>query len=250
MKYLLDSHTHTYMSGHAYNTIQEMALAAKEKGLKALAITDHGPTICGACHPMYFSNFHVVNRNMYGIELLLGAELNIVDYEGNLDLPINTLRRLDVGVAGIHPNVGNGEKYPPYIPGDIKENTRAFIGAIENPEIDIISHPDDSRVPVDYETLVKSARDNRVLLELNVSSLSPLNVRGKGGAAENMKTMLKYCEQYGAHVIVNSDAHCACAIGDFDKVDALLQEVHFPEELVVNHDLELYKSFLHRFNTK
>ncbi len=248
MKYVLDSHTHTIMSGHAYNTMQEMALAAKELGLEALGITEHGPTVHGGCHPIYFTNYNVVDRFMYGIELLLGVELNIVDYSGKVDLPSSNLKKIDVGIAGVHPNVGNGEQYPPYIPGDIKENTRAFLGAMENPDVDMISHPDDSRVPVDYEALVKGARDNRVLLELNASSLDPFNVRGRGGAAENMKTMLRFCEQYGTHVIVNSDAHCACSIGKFDKIDAILKEVHFPEELVVNRDLELYRSFLHRFH--
>lgn len=247
MKYLLDSHSHTIMSGHAYNTMQEMALAAKEKGLQALAITDHGPTIHGTCHPIYFTNFKVVDRFMYGIELLLGVELNIVDYQGKVDLPSNYLKRIDVGIASIHPNVGNGEQYPPYVPGDIKENTRAYLGAIENPDVDIIGHSDDPRLPVDYEELAKSARDNRVLLELNASSLNPLNVRGKFGAADNMRAILRACEKFGTHVIVNSDAHCTCEIAEFDGVDAIIKEVGFPEELVVNRDVELYKSFLHRF---
>ncbi len=247
MDFLLDSHSHTFMSGHAYNTVQEMALAAKEFGLKALAITEHGPTIPGTCAPIYFTNFNVIDRRMYGIELLMGIELNIVDYQGGLDLSSGSLRKIDVGIASVHPNVGNGENYPAYIPGDVKENTRAYLGAMESPDVDIIGHPDDPRVPVDYEALVKGARENHVLLELNASSLDPMNVRGKGGAAENMKKMLAFCERYGTHVIVNSDAHCACAIGRFDKIAAILQDIHFPEELVVNRDLTLYKSFLHRF---
>lgn len=249
MKYLLDSHTHTLVSGHAYNTIQEMVLTAKNIGLKAIAITDHGPTIPGTCAPIYFTNYNVIDRSMYeGIELFMGVELNIVDYEGKVDIPSSGLRKIDVGIASIHPNVSNGERYPAYIPGDWKQNTRAYLGAMENPDVDIIGHPDDGRLPVDYEALVKGARDSHVLLELNASSLDPLNVRGKSGAAENMKIMLKYCEQYGVHVIVNSDAHCSCSIGKFEKIDSILQEIHFPEELVVNRDLELYKSFLHRFN--
>lgn len=248
MQYVLDSHTHTYMSGHAYNTIQEMAVAAKTLGLQALGITDHGPTIPGTCDPMYFTNFHVVDRMMYGIELLLGVELNIIDYDGNVDLQGRFLNWIDVGIASIHPNVGNGERYPAYVPGDIKDNTKAYLGAMENPKVDIIGHPDDGKIPVEYEALAKGARDNHVLLELNAASLEPINVRAKNGSAENMKTMLKFCEKYGTHVIVNSDAHCACKIRNFDRVDAILQEIHFPEELVVNRDLELYKSFLHRFN--
>jgi len=248
LKYLLDSHTHTIMSGHAYNTMQEMALAAKEKGLQALAITDHGPTIHGTCDPIYFTNFKVVDRFMYGIELLLGVELSIVDYQGKVDLPSKYLKEIDVGIASIHPNMRNGEQYPPYIPGDIKENTRAYLGAIENPDVDIIGHSDDPRLPVDYEELAKSARDNKVLLELNASSLNPLNIRCRFGAADNMRPMLRACEKFGTHVIVNSDAHCACGIAYFDGVDAVIKEVGFPEELVVNRDVALYKSFLHRFN--
>ena len=247
MKYLLDSHTHSLMSGHAYNTVQEMALAAKAKGLSALAVTEHAPTVPGTCDPIYFTNYNVVDRYMYGIELLLGVELNIVDYQGKLDLPSTKLKKIDIGIASIHPNVGNGEQYPAYVPGSIKENTRAYLGAMESPDVDVIGHPDDSRVPVDYEVLVRGARDNHVLLELNAASLDPMNVRGKGGAAENMKRMLMYCERFGVPVIVDSDAHCACSIGRFEKIDAILNEVHFPQELVVNGDLALYKSFLHRF---
>lgn len=47
MKTLLDVHTHTIASGHAYSTLQEMAKAAKDKGLEILGITEHGPNIPG-----------------------------------------------------------------------------------------------------------------------------------------------------------------------------------------------------------
>lgn len=79
MKTLLDVHTHTVASGHAFSTLQEMAVAASEKGLKLLGITEHAPGIPGACSPIYFRNLHVVPRRIYGVELLLGAELNIID---------------------------------------------------------------------------------------------------------------------------------------------------------------------------
>ena len=54
---LLDVHTHTIMSGHAFSTIQEMVTAAAQKGLQVLGITEHGPSIPGACDPIYFRNF-------------------------------------------------------------------------------------------------------------------------------------------------------------------------------------------------
>jgi putative hydrolase len=74
MKFVLDSHTHTIASGHAYNTIREMVIAAKEKGLELLAITDHGPKMTGAFSEFYFVNFGAVEKNRLGVELLLGSE--------------------------------------------------------------------------------------------------------------------------------------------------------------------------------
>ena len=80
MKTLLDVHTHnTIASGHAYSSLQEMTLAAKEKGLEILGITEHGPHIPGTCDSIYFRNLHCVPRQLYGIKLMLGAELNILN---------------------------------------------------------------------------------------------------------------------------------------------------------------------------
>ena len=95
MKIELDVHTHTIASGHAFSTLQEMAQAAAGKGLKLLGITEHSPGVPGSCNPIYFRNLHVVPRQMYGIELLLGAEINILDGEGNLDMDENCMRMLD-----------------------------------------------------------------------------------------------------------------------------------------------------------
>lgn len=66
-----------------FSTLQEMAQAAADKGLKVLGITEHSPGVPGTCHPIYFRNLHVVPRRMYGVELLLGAEINILDGKGN-----------------------------------------------------------------------------------------------------------------------------------------------------------------------
>ena len=102
MKIELDVHTHTIASGHAFSTLQEMAQAAADKGLKVLGITEHSPGVPGTCHPIYFRNLHVVPRRMYGVELLLGAEINILDGKGNLDLDEDYMKMLDIRIAGIH----------------------------------------------------------------------------------------------------------------------------------------------------
>lgn len=102
MKIALDVHTHTVASGHAFSSLQEMVHAAAEKGLEMLGITEHAPGIPGSCAPIYFRNLHVVPRKMYGVELMLGAELNILDYDGTVDLTEEYWKMLDLRIAGIH----------------------------------------------------------------------------------------------------------------------------------------------------
>ena len=104
MKTLLDVHTHTIASGHAFSTLQEMTLAAKEKGLEILGITEHSPNIPGTCDPIYFRNLHVVPRNLYGIKLMLGAELNILNTQG----VINAMHNPYIQIIS-HPGDGTAE---------------------------------------------------------------------------------------------------------------------------------------------
>ena len=80
----LDLHTHTIASGHAYSSLQEMAQRASQLGLTYLGITEHGPAIPGTCDPIYFHNMIAIPREMYGVHLLLGAELNILDLDGTV----------------------------------------------------------------------------------------------------------------------------------------------------------------------
>ena len=96
MKTLLDVHTHTIASGHAYSSLQEMTMTAKEKGLEILGITEHGPHIPGTCDPIYFRNLHCVPRQLYGIKLMLGAELNILNTHGDIDLDEDYWHMLDI----------------------------------------------------------------------------------------------------------------------------------------------------------
>ena len=74
MKDIMDLHTHTVASGHAYNTIYEMARSASEKGLALLGITDHGPAMKSAVPANYFNNFKMLPRELYGIKLMFGED--------------------------------------------------------------------------------------------------------------------------------------------------------------------------------
>ena len=92
---VLDIHTHTTASGHAYNTIYEMAQSASRKGLALLGISDHGPAMEGSASKHYFRSSRCIPRELYGVKILFGCELNIMDYDGGVDLDEATERRVD-----------------------------------------------------------------------------------------------------------------------------------------------------------
>lgn len=233
MEFKLDMHTHTIASGHAYATVLEMIRAAADRGLELLGITEHAQGLPGTCGNMYFQNMRVIPRKMYGMEIMMGAEINILDYNGTLSLEEEFIdKNLDIRIAGIHDLC--------YDIGTVSQNTQAIVKAIENPQVDIISHPDDSRIPIDYETIVDAAKENHTLLEVNNSSLDCLSSRV--GAWDNLQVMLKICEDKKVPVIADTDSHFADAVGVFDHVSVLLKEIDFPEELVVNRSVDFLKA--------
>ena len=234
MKIELDMHTHTIASGHAFSTLQEMARAGAEKGLKLLGITEHTSGIPGTCNPIYFRNLHVVPRQMYGIELMLGAEINILDSKGNIDADEELMRKLDIRIAGIHSLC--------YTSGTIEENTDGMVKVIKNPYIQIISHPGDGTALLDFEPIVLAAKKHHTLLEINNSSLKP--ARNKVDACENNRKILELCKKYEVPVILGSDAHISFDIANYEFLYALLQQTEFPEELIVNRSVEMFKNYL------
>ena len=221
---LLDVHTHSIMSGHAYSSLQEMAMAASEKGLQILGITEHAPELPGACDPIYFRNLHVVPRQMYGVRLLLGAELNILDTDGTMDLDEEYYRMLDIRIAGIHSLCWKG--------GPCDENTHAMLQAIRSPWTQIISHPGDGTAQLHFEPIVLAAKETRTLLEINSSSMDP--VRQKKEARDNNIEILRLCKQYEVPIILGSDAHISFSVADYRYALPLLAETDFPEALVIN----------------
>ena len=234
MRDLMDMHTHTLANGHAYNTIYEMVKEAARKDIPMLGITEHAPKMPGSCHKIYFMNLKTLQREIFGVRVLFGAELNILDAEGSVDLPEDILKQLDIGIASIHP--------PCYHGGDAGTNTRAYINAMKNPYIHIIGHPDDGRFPIDYEMLATAAKEYHVLLEVNNSSLSPNSYRP--GARDNYAVMLKLCKLLRVPVIMSSDAHTAAALGGHEEAKKVLKEADFPEELIANYSRRLFTEYV------
>lgn len=228
MRDMLDIHTHTLASGHAYNTMMEMVQAARDKGLAVYGITEHAPKMPGTCQDFYFQNLKVVPRQYGDMRLLLGVELNILDEAGSVDLAEPYLGRMDVAIASLHT--------PCIRPGSRQWNTQCVVETIKNPHIHIIGHPDDGRYPLDYEAVVQAAKEYHTLLEINNHSLEPNCSRQN--ARENDLEILKLCKKYKVSIILSSDAHFHTDILNHTHTYALLEETDFPQELVVNTDKE------------
>lgn len=232
MKYALDVHTHTIVSGHAYSTLMENAKAASEKGIKVLGTTEHGCTMPHSPHIWYFHNYKVLPREMYGVTMLYGVEANIIDYDGNLDMDDETLEKLDVVIGSIHEEV--------YKIGTLEENTKAFINVIKSGKIDIVGHLGNPKIPVDFEKIVKCAKENNVLIEINNSSFTTSRV----GSFGNCTKIAQLCKENGNMIIMNSDAHFCTKIGEFTEAVNMLESIDFPEEKIMNSTPENMIDFL------
>ncbi len=228
-----DMHMHTLASGHAYGTIREMAQAAADVGLELIGITEHGPGIPGTVDPFYFGNLKVVPRVLYGVEVLHGCEVNVLN-DGTPSLKERYMRRLDYCSVGIHglcyENAGK------------EKNTENLISCMRHPKIKFVTHPDDDHTPLDYDLLTAAARETGTALEVNNSSLIKKDHRLN--CYENYRTMLKYARERGVYIIVNSDAHDPSQVGMLDLAVELLESEQFPAELVLNADRDRLVRFL------
>jgi len=234
MKYALDVHTHTIVSGHAYSTLMENAKVASEKGIKILGTTDHGCMMPNAPHIWYFSNYKVLPREMYGVTMLYGVEANIIDYNGKMDMDNETLDKLDIVIGSIHE--------PIYDIGTEKQNTESYINAIKSGKIDVVGHLGNPAIKVNYEEVVKCAKENNVLIEINNSSFTTSRV----GSLGNCKEIALIAKKIGAKIILNSDAHFCTRIGEFTEAINMLKSIDFKDELIINSEpndlIELLKS--------
>lgn len=234
MKDVMDVHIHTTASGHAYSTLGEVIDTARAKGLQLVGIAEHAPKMPGATHDFWFLNFKVIRREQDGIKVAMGAELNIIDYSGSTDLPAQILKRIDYAIASLH--------NPCIDPGSLAENTAAIIGAMRNPHVVIIGHPDNPHYPVDFDAIARAAKDNHVLLEINNSSYYSGGHRA--GSEKTAKLMLAACKKYGAAVIMGSDAHVKDDVGNHEQSQKVLADNDFPAELVVNSSVERFFEYV------
>lgn len=236
MNIIADTHCHTLASTHAYSSLSEMVHTAAQKGLYAVAITDHGIAMPGAPGKWYFQNLVVVPHKLEGVLVLRGEECDVIDYDGNTDLLNGDLNSLDWVVASMHdPAMPNG-------PHTVEAITNAWLNIAKNPYIQVIGHSGTERYKYDYERVIPEFGRNGKLVELNEATFS-----NRRTSVPNCAKIMKLCKQYEVPIVVNSDAHFSARLGCFENALRLLEELDFPEELVVNSSVERFNAYLRKY---
>ena len=233
MKIIADMHTHTIASGHAYSTVNELAEAASRKGLKAIALTDHGPALPGGPHIYHFAAMRFIPRELFGVRIFLGAEANILNVDGDIDLPEHYLARLDFVMAGLHEGCGFDDQ-------GIDRNTLAVARAMANPRIKAISHPGNPAFPLDYASVALASQETGTALEINNSSL----IVSREGSRPNCERLSTFIARHNSAVVVGSDAHIAQGVGVFDDAIRLLADAGIKENQIVNSSMSRLLTFL------
>jgi putative hydrolase len=233
MKIVADLHIHTISSGHAYSTIEEYVAQAKKIGLKAIAVTDHGPAMPGGPHYYYFQNMRMIPQVLDGIRIYRGIEANVTDAEGNLDTPPPDFTRLDLVMVAMHPRCG-------YENEGEEKNTEVLLRSLEKyPEISVIAHPGNPKYPINVQKAVAAAKEKNVIIEINNSSFI-----SRAGSWERCLEFAKEVKRQDWKIVIGSDAHISTMLGNFEDALKLIKEAGLTEEQVVNTSMEKIEKHL------
>lgn len=231
-----DYHTHTIYS-HGKGTILENAEIAKQKGISEIAITDHGFN-----HILYGVNRKYLNQmkkeakeaeDLTGVKVYLGVEANICSKKGKVDVKKEDLKYLDILVMGYHKAVRTGAySFVNFILPNwsrkaksvkrIKSNTDAFIRAIREYPVDIISHIN-HRANVDVVEVAKVASEVGCYIELNG--------RRRHISKEQVQDIVHKTD---AMFVLDSDAHHPDNVGNVEMWHTLAEEYGIPEDRIAN----------------
>lgn len=234
MKYVIDPHTHTIACNHAFSTLEENIACAGQNGIELLCYTEHGPRMPYAPPDWYYEGMSMIPRDKFAVRLIIGIEANILDERGALDSFDLPQHWFDFVIASLHKHT--------YLPFDDCPPTVALLTALNNPNIDMLGHIDAPFFAVDYESVVKKAAKTNTLIEFNNASVHGV----RRGGIENMRQMARMCKKYDCMAALSSDAHLCHNVGVFDDVLQILREENFPEELIINSDIEKFLEFLRK----
>jgi len=233
MELLVDTHTHTYASGHAYSTLIENAKSAGENGLKMFCTTDHTDSMPGAPHYWFFSNQRVLPRFLEGVAVIRGAEVNILNVAGEVDLHPSVDTNLDWVIASFHE--------PVYTPANRENHTQALINTIKSGRVDALGHLGNPNFDFDFEAVIRAAKEHNVAIEINNTSLTG---NSRVGSVDRCQEIAETAKEIGAFITTGSDAHFCQDIGKLELVASMLDRIAMPKEQVITHSPRQFLQFL------
>lgn len=240
MKIFADYHTHTIYS-HGKGTIRENVESAIKKGLKEIAICDHGPShigfgVKGKNFKKMRCEIDELNHEYKQIKILMGVEANIIGYDGEIDVNNEIMELIDILLVGFHfgampKSISDAYKmfvlnylgrfFPKIAEMARKMNTKAVINAINRYDIDLITHPG-AKVDIDTKELAKAAAKRNTALEINSShgflTLEYLRI----AMEENVK------------FLISSDAHRPEDVGNVERAVQRALKAGLKAERVIN----------------
>lgn len=237
-----DYHTHTPYS-HGKNTVLENATVAKSKGLKEIAITDHGFNhLLFGLKRKNLSNLRTEideAQKLTGLKVLMGMESNLTSIDGDTDMKQEDLQYFDIYLCGIHEVLKYKsfsdmykilvKNYAAYKfgrkPSDkvIENTTKAYINAIKNNPIDILTHIN-YKCYCDLKEVAKCCADYGTYVEINTKK--------RHVSAEELNLMAST----GVRFVIDSDAHSADRVGDTKIAEEILSQASVPLDQIDNID--------------
>jgi len=228
MEIIADLHTHSSFCDHAFSTIEENARAAARRGLRFMGTTEHTSSIPGSPSSIYFRSL-LTNYpdELFGVKIIKGAEVNIIDQTGKLDLGNAIMNMLHLVIASMHDLC--------FKPIDIEAHTEAWLAVARNPLVDIIGHCDNPKYIFDHERVIPEFAARGKIVEINNHSAI-----ARPGSEEHCRKIIKMLKKHRVRIVVSSDAHHYSRVGVFDNVLAMLRESDYPRELILNADYERF----------
>ncbi len=230
----VDTHTHTDVSHHAYSTLEENLSAARKKGMEGLAVTNHGPFLANdGADLWHFSSLKNFPLYVKGLRLIKGAEVNILNPQGDIDLDGYSLAPLELVVASMHTPCFDTRLGPDAV-------TEGYINALDrHAKINVIGHMGDGRYKCDYRAVLQKVKETGRIVEINHHSFDV-----RRGSAENCRDIALICKEMEIPVVMSTDAHFSEDVGEVYNSDKMLREIDFPRELILNTSLKKLADYL------
>ena len=253
----IDTHVHTStFSDHAQCTYGQFWESAAEIGLKGFGVTGHihndvsGKTDAEKfiLYNSYFLCQKLIKREKYGVKMYRGAEIDIINKEGDLcgsniendffdydgTLVDLILSKLDYAIASVHSYTMNEDVSAI----TAKEGTAMYINAMQHPKILILGHIGRGGINYELREVVKAVKELGKTIEINEGDSLKI--------PDEVKKIAEHCAETGTMISIGSDSHAFDRFnsGIFYSTLAILEEISFPLELIVNRDMESFESFI------